>query len=416
MRKLKPSPVVSKAAALLFTWGSLALVLVAGGLLLYVYQDDVLPYVGYFAAAVAGTGVLFTLLTWAILREKTIKTAGRVPIVIWTCIVLAAGVAGTIVGGPKIAAEHFSTGPFIQWTGDQDPSDAITVSWITSSSEPTLLWYGSSPTDLYSSWSSSEPTRYHHVPLDGFYPGTTYYYQVPGFPVKQFTTAPAGASNYTFYAWADHRTNTDIIASFMQPNVVSHIASYAATHDAPGAFSICAGDVTSQANDFLSWDTFYDDIAYQDWTANRSMQMAFGNHERYGETDAATVRNHFPYQQRADGHFFYSFDYGAAHFIILDPYAGGHSWTSNFSAAQLAWLEGDLAANTDANFTLVFMHPPPWTLSGVKAELARLANVEGYDIDVVFCGHDHIFDRRNLATTTIQVLTLGLGGNPNNEY
>ncbi len=417
MRKWKPSAKTAKAAALLFTWGSLALLLTAGVMLLYIYQNDVIPYVGSFVVVVAGTGLLFGFLTWAILKDKAITTADRVPLVFWTCVVLAGGMVGTAIAAPKIAAEYLSTSPYITWIDGQDPSSAITVNWITALPDTSSVSYGTNRWALSQVAPAGDNTRFHHAVLSSLSPNTTYYYQVPGFSVKQFTTAPVGTFNYTFYAWVDHRTNTDILESYTQPNVVTGIASYAATAGVPGAFTVCCGDITSTSNDYLSWDTFFDDIAYQDWTVNKSLALVYGNHERNGDPGKMIVKNYFPYPQKADSNFFYSFDYGQAHFIMLDPYLGGHSWSSSFTAAQLAWLEGDLAAHTGASFTMIFIHPPPWTLSGVQTDLIRLVNVEGYDIDMAFCGHDHIFDNRNITSTPpIRVLTLGLGGNPNNEY
>ncbi len=416
MQERKPSAKTAKAAALLFTWGSLALVLVAGLMLLYVFQEEVIPYVGYYVVAVAGTAVLFGFLTWAILRQKTIKIAVRVPVIFWTCVVLAAGVTGTVVAAPYIASEYAISDPYITWIDGQDPSNAITINWISSFPVSQNVVYDTNRWTLNRASSVTGNTRYHHVALSGLSPNTTYYYRVPGYSVKQFTTAPLGAFNFTFYAWTDHRTNTNIMSSFTQPNVVANIASYAATKGVPGAFSIFTGDMTSTSNDYRSWQAFFKDISYQDWTANRSFQIAYGNHERNGDPEKATVKNFFPYPQKADTNFFYSFDYGQAHFIMLDPYLGNHSWASNFTATQLAWLESDLAAHTSANFTMLFMHPPPWALYGVRTELARLVNVEGFDIDMAFCGHQHIFDRRNSTGTTVPVLTLGLGGNPNNDY
>lgn len=411
------NPKAANAAALLFTWGSLAMVLVAGLLLLHVFQEDVEPYVGYYILAVSGTAVLFIYLTVALRKERIIPVQGRVPIVIWTCIVLAAGLAGTIIASPKIAAENMATSPRLTWIDGQDPSTSITISWITTFPEATHVLYSTNRWTLDHASTDGTATRFHHVTLSGLAPNQTYYYQVPGHPVKQFKTAPVGQFNYTFYAWSDHRTNTDILSSYTQPNAVASIASYAATTGVPGAFTIFTGDMTSKANDYMSWKAFFDDIAYQDWTSNKSLAIAYGNHERYGDAEKSIVKNYFPYPQKADTNFFYSFDYGGVHFIMLDPYLEGHSWASNFTTTQLAWLEADLAAHQDANFTLIFMHPPPSSLTGVRGELIKLVNVGGYRIDMAFCGHQHVFERRTIASTPpIDVLVLGLGGNPNNEY
>jgi len=315
---------------------------------------------------------------------------------------------------PKIVAQNFVTGPYLTWATGQDPSNATTVMWVTSFNENSGVHYGTSRLSLDHVATGAEYSRFHHVAIGGLLANTTYYYQVGGYPVKQFTTAPVGTFNYSFCVWSDHRTNTDITISNTQANIVEKMSAMVAAAGIDPAFSMFCGDLTSASDDYLGWKTWFDDTAYHDWSVNRSLGIAFGNHERYGDNDTVNVQEFYPYTKQADGHFYRSFDYGNAHFIVLDPYLYNHNWATNFTASQLAWLKSDLAAHKGANFTVIFMHPPPWALAGVKGEFIKLAPL--YHIDLVFCGHQHIFNLQNITGTSIRVMTIGLGGVMGNAY
>jgi acid phosphatase type 7 len=89
----------------------------------------------------------------------------------------------------------------------------------------------------------------------------------------------------------------------------------------------------------------------------------------------------------------FSFDYGNAHWTVLDTNA-----YANWSAPELrAWVERDLAAARDADWRFVSFHQPPFNSS--KAHFADqltrvLADVfEAGKVDVVFSGHVHNYQR-----------------------
>ncbi len=122
------------------------------------------------------------------------------------------------------------------------------------------------------------------------------------------------------------------------------------------------------------------------------------------------VQQHYPYEQKPDGHFYHSWDYGNVHFIAIDTYAGNHNWAGNFTPEQLAWLEADLNASRFANFTVMISHPPPY--GTIKTQLGELA--VQYGIDLYLCGHEHEYDLTTRNGT--RYMLIGLGGNQNNEY
>ena len=60
------------------------------------------------------------------------------------------------------------------------------------------------------------------------------------------------------------------------------------------------------------------------------------------------------------------------------------------------WLAADLAGNTRA-WTVIYLHHPPYSSSlhgsdsAVRADLVPLCDLHG--VDVVFSGHDHVYER-----------------------
>ncbi len=65
-----------------------------------------------------------------------------------------------------------------------------------------------------------------------------------------------------------------------------------------------------------------------------------------------------PYIERY-GKLWYSFDYRGVHFIALNTEAIPGD-KSSFSEEQVQWAIEDIAANSEARHTIVFMHKPAW--------------------------------------------------------
>jgi predicted phosphodiesterase len=105
--------------------------------------------------------------------------------------------------------------------------------------------------------------------------------------------------------------------------------------------------------------------------------------------------------------FYYSFDYGRAHFVILDASLG------SLSTAQLDWLRADLVATLQP-VKMVFLHYPPFDPAGTNHTLNRgresfMALMQRYGVQFVFAGHIHTFDYE-LRNGTHYYITGGAGG------
>ena len=107
----------------------------------------------------------------------------------------------------------------------------------------------------------------------------------------------------------------------------------------------------------------------------------------------------------------YSWDYGNAHFIVLNCYWDGNSDSSNhmttlsydlngdIKPALLSWLQNDLAA-THKPFIFVFVHEPPFPYNHHVGDSldahpdnrdAFWALLESKKVSAVFCGHTHYY-------------------------
>ncbi|MBL7779280.1 MAG: metallophosphoesterase [Chitinophagales bacterium] len=121
----------------------------------------------------------------------------------------------------------------------------------------------------------------------------------------------------------------------------------------------------------------------------------------------------------SSGHeLYYSFDYGNAHFISLNSELGslftaaddwnGVSPLFSFNTSpQKQWLIQDLQANTKP-WVIAYFHQPPYTDGShdagtwwevyMKAMRKNYVPIlEQYGVDLVVCGHSHVYERSYLA-------------------
>lgn len=113
-----------------------------------------------------------------------------------------------------------------------------------------------------------------------------------------------------------------------------------------------------------------------------------------GNHDLTTPALREPYRQAwGRKKFYYSFNYGISHFIVLDQFDAEKHYT--LSEEQRRWLERDLERNKNARHIFISHHAPlqydnpPGELFTQLHELYRR-----YPVRAVFTGHNHIYDWR----------------------
>lgn len=216
----------------------------------------------------------------------------------------------------------------------------------------------------------------------GLTPDTTYQVEVVSGSLTEsgsFRTAPTVESDLSFLVYGDNRTQHEVHRSVVE----------VMEREENVRFLLHTGDMVEMGGRPRDWDAYFD-IA-RDFLRHHPLFPSLGNHELYGPGGANNYARHFrpPLRNAA----YYSLNYGPVRVIALDS---NEEWDA--ASPQLAWLRETLAQETDARFTFVVLHHAPLSSgphgghegmqeNGV-VELMRDAGV-----DLVFSGHDHMYER-----------------------
>ena len=241
--------------------------------------------------------------------------------------------------------------------------------------------------------------------ISGLTPGTKYYYRVVvGTQCSSGTFYAAPATNATslkFISYGDTRTNGSI-----HNGLAGQVVSLYKSDPAFQTLNVNVGDWVS-ADSASAWNsewfaTSYTNLRTQD--ANISDLGIRGNHE-----GSATFWKQYWPEPFQSGGLYWSFDYGPAHFVMLDAYT-----SYGEGSAQYNWLKADLAATTKT-WKFVAIHEPGWSAGGghannttFQADLQPL--LQQYGVAMALSGHNHYYARA--MVNGIVELTLGGGGAP----
>jgi hypothetical protein len=244
----------------------------------------------------------------------------------------------------------------------------------------------------------------HAFTIPGLAPGTTYYFRETNEGAvhrASFVTSPGpAATRLKFFAYGDTRNDPathDQVAGAV-------ISTYAADPEFR-TFTLSVGDLVGDGDDEAAWDDEFFDPDYRNirsLMASLPFVSAMGNHEMSGELFV----KYFPYPFA--GGRYWSFDYGPAHFTIVDQYT-----SYDTGSAQLQWIINDLATTTRP-WKFVALHAPGWSAGGhknnttVQTVLQPLFTQHG--VSVVFGGHNHYYARAVVGG--VQHITTGGGGAP----
>jgi acid phosphatase type 7 len=316
--------------------------------------------------------------------------------------ILAALAAYLLVGlsTPAARATTIPKGPYLL----NATLDGVTVVWQTDSLSDSRVSYTPAGGAAASVYSSASVTL-HQMRLTGLPLDTAYTFSVTSeggagsvtSAAGSFRTAPSGTTAFRFAVYGDNRS---------QPAVHGQVADAVAA--AAPRFVMNVGDLSSDSrNDTAFEDEFF--VPAKAMLLQVPFYAALGNHE----ADSALYYQYFagmPTGGGTGGMEWYSFDYGSAHFTVLDTniaYAPG--------SAQYQWLVGDLEG-TAASWRFVLTHHPAYSSGAhgsdpnVDAYLVPL--FESYHVDAVFQGHDHLYEHSLKSGT--HYFVSGGGGAPLN--
>jgi len=162
----------------------------------------------------------------------------------------------------------------------------------------------------------------------------------------------------------------------------------------PGVYEEVWKDVAAEKPAFVLsvGDTIeggHDDTAAAEWQQVESLLKPWSSLPLYltpGNHDIWSEPSERLYRQYAKHDTHYSFDYGSAHFTILD-----NSRSDALSAAEMAFLEEDLKAHQAQQWKFIVSHRPSWIVNALFGDarfpLQQLA--KKYGVQYVISGHIH---------------------------
>jgi hypothetical protein len=246
----------------------------------------------------------------------------------------------------------------------------------------------------------------HVVHTSGLPPATRFAYvvRVGGKALGQghFTTAPRSDSGapLKFLVYGDNRTDPTAHAAVVR-------ALAATTSD----FLVNTGDMVEDGGRAEDWHSFFDIEAKL--LRDRALFVAIGNHELYDDQAGANFARYFGFAgpggvPQPHG----TVRLSNVRFFFLNAM---HDWGAG---EDRRWLERELAqADNEPGLVwrIAVMHQGPWSggphganATLIRAHLPEL--LEAHRVDLVFSGHDHIYERGDVGG--VKYVVSGGGGAP----
>jgi hypothetical protein len=273
-------------------------------------------------------------------------------------------------------------------------ANTATVVWVVESDQATLRAPAGGEARV------SPSLRVEKTTFAGLQPNTRYAYDVGGADgvTGSFKTPSNGAAPFQFVVFGDTRTRHDV-----HRRVIGALLK----HGVPD-FVLHTGDLVANGDETSLWPVFFD--IEKDLLRQVAFFPALGNHERNSRDFYDIFQVTTPY---------YSFNWGNAHFIILNSDIGNVAKSKfvrdAYWAEQTRWLEEDLAGSQKADYRFVVAHHPPFSAVSSRAPgnawMAGLVPLfEQYHLTVGLFGHDHNY--QHYLKNGVHYVITGGGGAP----
>lgn len=283
--------------------------------------------------------------------------------------------------------------------------NSVIVMVETNNSTPVTVQYGlsenleqkSSTSFFVETERRRNNTFVHRIKLDSLSINTTYFYKAIHendiSEVSKFRTVPDRNLPILFAVSGDNRSNP-----FDHSRKSKKIKSF------EPLFSIYTGDLCFDGR----YDTWKSEFFTED-ELNLISQVPFfnsiGNHEGSGQNSKAFLE---PANKFSGHNFFYSFDIGNIHFIIIST---EHSVKPG--SEQWKFVEQDLK-NTEKKWKIAVFHEPAYSGGGHgnNKNMIKMSSelFEKYGVDICLTGHNHYYQRN--FVNNIYHMVFGGGGAP----
>jgi len=207
-----------------------------------------------------------------------------------------------------------------------------------------------------------------------------------------FKTEPAATEHpFTFVALADHGTSpnsTEMVQTLLREMNNSNYR-----------IIIHSGDISYANGKEPIWDDYFNMV--EPVSSLVPWQTAPGNHEQERKSNFLAYRHRYSMPWKESGssepNMWHSFDYENAHFIALNSEVDDY----NTSSKQYKWLQKDLknVNRSKTPWVFIFFHTPMYCTNkahldeGVRMRSTFEKLFYEYNVDVVFSGHVHAYER-----------------------
>ncbi len=311
-------------------------------------------------------------------------------------------------------------GPYLQVGGPT----TMTIRWRTDVFDRSRVKFGLSPDQLTQVQDDSTLVTDHIVTLSNLQPLTKYYYSIGAF---EDTVLQSGPDNYFYTLPEDNSEGLIRLAGFgdcgnSSPNqykVRDAVLQYAQEHPLNGWFLI--GDNAYSHGRDIEYQHRFFNVYKNDLLKHYPLYPVPGNHDYYDErwgtqADRSKIAYFQNFTVPTKGELgglpsgtpaYYSYDIGNVHFLALDSYAEdkeGKYMYDEQVGAQVKWVREDLKANKK-KWVVAYWHHPPYTKGShdsdkendlIKIRENFLKHIEEFGVDLVICGHSHVYERTRL--------------------
>ncbi len=287
---------------------------------------------------------------------------------------------------------HYTAGPYLNYA----TLDQINVLWETDRPAKARIDYGIT-NNMDKTEYVETPKRLQEVKLTGLEPATRYFYRITSTSdngnkinsgVLTFITAVDANTAFSFAAFGDTEA---------RPHINNKIAE--AVWDKRPNFAIVLGDLSDGGTKKHRFEWTHEYFVGITQVASR---IPFFPVAGNGEGDLYWYEH---YHSLPEPEAYYKFTYGNADFFMLNSNARKNEFREG--GRQYKWLEEQLA-NSKATWKFVVHHHPPYTSDqddyGDTWETAEtnwgdldmrqiIPLYEKYNVDIVFYGHLHSYER-----------------------
>ena len=309
-------------------------------------------------------------------------------------------------------------GPYLQVA----TSEGIVIRWRTRLPATSSVQYGSNPHNLDMQAVSDTAVTDHVVKVAGLRPSTKYYYAISSGGTKlqgdadnSFITLPPKGKEgfYRIGIFGDPGS-----LSPLQTRVRNQFFKYLGNAEMNAWMAL--GDIAyDQGLDPEYQAKFFN--VYKDRLLKKYPLFPIpGNHD-YRDNDSVAYLDQkdieyfrtfsMPVNGESGGTpshnpAYYSFDIGNIHILALDSFGEQDSTKlSDTSGPQVQWIKKDLEANENKDWVIAVWHHAPYSMgshnSDDQDELVKIREnfiplLERYHVDLVICGHSHLYERSKL--------------------